>query len=68
MTGQMDFFDLIEQQYAGEIKQCVTCENCKHTDLFKGNVWFCNPTRQVITEHTGSWLCKNREYERRVKA
>ena len=73
MIGQLDFLDLIEEQYAQEIKPCTSCENCKQTDSFKTYVGkngvvfqaFCNPTRQVITEHTGSWLCKNREYKRR---
>ena len=64
MDGQIDFFDLIEKQYETEIKNCLTCENCGPTQMYKH---FCNPTRQVITEHTGSWLCKNKLYERRTK-
>lgn len=64
MDGQIDFFDLIEKQYETEIKSCLTCENCRPTQMYKH---FCNPTRQVITEHTGSWLCRNKLYERRTK-
>ena len=76
MDGQIDFFDLIEKQYETEIKSCLSCENCKQTQIFKNFIdndgiahfqAFCNPTRQVITEHTGSWLCKNKLYERRTK-
>lgn len=75
MNGQLDFFDLIEVQQAQEIKMCTTCANCKTTDLYKpfagrdGMIFmaFCNPTRQVITDHTASWLCRNKYYERRRK-
>lgn len=47
-------------------ESCLGCIHCKRTELFKGNVWFCNPKRQVITEKTRSWLCNNQYYERRV--
>lgn len=75
MKGQLDFFELIEEQYAYETKSCMECENCKQTQMFKAYVdkdgvshfqAFCNPTRQVITDHTASWLCKNRLFERRT--
>lgn len=76
MNGQLDFMDLIEEQFASEVKPCMGCENCRQTDLFKNYIdkdgvahflAFCNPTRQVITASTGSWLCKNKEYKRSVK-
>lgn len=76
MDGQLDFLNLIEEQFASEIKSCMGCENCRQTDLFKNYIdkagvahflGFCNPTRQVITESSGSWLCRNKEYERRGK-
>lgn len=75
MTGQIDFFDLIEEQQKYDIKPCMECENCRQTQQYKNYIdrdgvahflAFCNPTRQVITANTGSWLCKNRFYERRV--
>ena len=76
MTGQIDFFDLIEKQNEQEIKSCIGCANCNQTQNYKNYIdkdgvahfmAFCNPTRQVITEHTGSWLCHNKLYERRTK-
>lgn len=65
-----DLYDMPEEEH----HRCIECGNCKPTGNFKPYIdknglshfiAFCNPTRQVITEHTASWLCKNQHYERR---
>lgn len=74
MDGQLNLFEYIDDERG--FSYCTTCENCKHTDLFKDYVdrngeshflAFCNQTRSVITDKTGSWLCKNENYKRRTR-
>ena len=61
--GQIDMFSYIDEEQG--FHNCLTCINAKHTELFRQE-FFCNKTRSVLTEKTGSWLCKNQYYERRV--
>lgn len=61
--GQIDMFSYLDDEQG--FHNCLTCINAKHTELFRQQL-FCNKTRSVLTEKTGSWLCKNQYYERRV--
>lgn len=72
MQGQIDIFDYMDSAIG--FHSCLNCKNCRQTDLFKPyvdskgvyhNLGFCNLTRQVITEHTLSWICKNRDFEKK---
>lgn len=74
MFKQVTFNDFLEDpeqegiiDLENPFESCLTCVHCKHTELFRDNTWFCNPKRQIITTHTGSWLCHNQYYERRLK-
>lgn len=66
MTGQMTLFEYMDAQQG--YSMCTSCVNAKFKERMRNghDVYFCNKKRAVITEHTGSWLCKNLEYERRI--
>lgn len=69
IKGQIDLFSYMDE--IQEFHHCSGCNNAKFKEHGKnGDLYWCNLTRNVITEHTQDWLCKHQkgssQYERRI--
>ena len=64
---QLTLFEYLDEQQG--YSMCGSCENAKYKFRTKNghDVWYCNIKHSMITEHTGSWLCKNEYFVRRAE-
>lgn len=68
MQGQMNIFEYMDE--VSDYRYCKNCKRAKYKErCAEIELWWCNDTRQYITEASLDWMCKKSKghslYERR---
>ena len=69
MKGQIDIFEYMDETSCTHY--CINCKRAKFKEKTRNGIeiYFCNDTRQFITEKSLDWICRKSKghslYERR---